>query len=173
MCEALMRWVTAVTLVASLAAAPTLLAQEEPSTAGVFERLEGVWSGSGTLFGRPAGFGMEWRLEWDRRIATLRFDNAFVAEDGARTPVLEAVAYYRARGGGEARGTWIDSRGEILALRFEAGDSTLTVHWEADTESGRTEYLLVEEDVLEVMDFVRSGDDWREFGRALYRRTAP
>lgn len=168
-----MKRVTLLTLAACLAAAHALLAQEAPSTARVFERLEGAWSGSGTLFGRPAGFEMEWRLEWDGRIATLRFNNAFVAEDGARTPVLEATAYYRAGSGGEERGTWIDSRGEILALRFEAGDSTLMVHWEADSESGRTEYRLAGDDVLEVLDLVRGGDDWREFGRASYRRATP
>lgn len=155
-----------------LIAAPALLAQEQAPVANVFERLQGVWAGSGTLFGRSASFGMEWRLEWEGRIATLRFDNGFVADDGGKTPVLEAVAYYGTASAEAGRGAWIDSRGEILALRFTAGESSLTVHWESESENGRTEYRFVEEDALEVLDEVRTDDEWRAFGRATYRRTA-
>lgn len=163
--------VAAVVALACPVAAPGRAAQDEVPVARVFERLEGCWLGSGTLFERPASFEMEWRLVWDRRIGILRFGNAFVAADGGRTGVLEAVGYYRTGGDAGGRGTWIDSRGEILALRFTAGDSALTVLWEADSESGRTEYLLRAEERLDVLDHVRVPDGWRRFGRATYRRS--
>lgn len=153
-------------------AAPAVFAQEAGPVPLVFERLEGSWTGSGSLFDRPAAFRMEWRLDWEGRVAALRFDNAFLAEDGRRTPVLEAAAYYLTASNGGGRGMWIDSRGEILALRYTADGTALTVHWEG-SERGRTAYRLVEKDLLEVRDYVRAGEEWRSFGQATYRRTPP
>lgn len=147
------------------AASPNQVAAQD--AAAVFERLEGTWAGSGTLFGRPAAFTMRWDVSGG--LASLRFTNALVEADGTETPVMSAAAVYRIDG--DAEGVWLDSRGERVELAWTVADGALVVDWRASAESGRTTYRPVDGDRVEVVDEVAADDGWRVFGNASHART--
>ena len=152
---------------------PALLSAGRAPDPGMIDRLIGAWEGEGELFGRPATFSMTWSRPLGEPFARLEFENRLIQADGTATPVLSAIAFYRAAGGDRLEGTWYDSRGEVLELRAVATDSTLVTDWTAAGERGRTTYRLTGPDRVEVRDEVRQGEAWRAFGRATYRRSGP
>lgn len=113
---------------------------------------------------------MQWRAQ--NGFAVLEFTNGFVDSIGNVTPTLRAAAVYRTDPS-SPEGVWLDSRGVRIELAWEASDSTLVVTWTAPTETGRTTYRVRSSGEVRVVDEVRSGDAWRTFGRAVYRRRAP
>lgn len=135
----------------------------------VFEILAGAWEGSGTLFGTPARFSMEWDIA--DGMARLRYTNALVDARGETTPVLTAFATYRTAG--PADGTWFDTRGQVLRLTSDQVDGALVVSWRAPDESGRTTYRPLEDGTVDVVDEVFGPDGWRAFGHAVYTRGSP
>ncbi len=146
----------------------TVPIEAQTLASSVFARLEGRWIGHGELFGRSAFFEMAWAREHDG-VATLRFANGFVGDDGQRTPVLDAVALYRVSPA-SPQAIWLDSRGAQVTIRWEASDSMLTAHWRTDSEKGRTEYLIVSDAEVRVTDHVHAESGWRQFGHATYSR---
>lgn len=133
----------------------------------VLATLEGSWEGEGELLGRPATFMMTWERALNGKFLRLDFRNAFADIDPVH-PVLESHAYYLL-GGPTLSGQWMDSRGVILSLRAEVVGSALVTHWTGE-ESGRTEYRVIDEDALEVIDYVRSEGEYHLFAKARYRR---
>ncbi len=134
---------------------------------GVLATLEGSWEGEGELLGRSATFAMTWERALNGRFLRLDFSNAFADTDPVQ-PVLESQAYYLL-GGPTLSGQWMDSRGVILSLRAEVVGPALVTEWTGD-ESGRTEYRVIDDDALEVIDSVLSGGEYHLFARARYRR---
>ena len=133
----------------------------------VFSLLEGEWHGEGMLMGRSAAYAMTWRH--DAGFAVLEFANSFVGTDGQATPVLNSVAVYRASEA-NPEAVWLDSRGERVEIRWESSDSSLIAHWANSSEEGRTTYRVRAGHELEVVDEVLSGDGWRTFGTARYKK---
>lgn len=143
--------------------------QQESTWPAVVDALEGEWDGSGTLFGSPASFTMSWQRSLGDRFLRLVFSNALTTDDGP-SPVLSAEAFYRPDDEGGLAGYWFDTRGETVTLRARVTDDRVVTDWQASSESGRTTYLVVDADTLEVIDEVRGADGWQEFGRATYTR---
>ena len=152
-----------------LAGAGSLTAQASTTQVTVFSQLSGDWQGQGSLMGRDAEFRMQWQVE--SGFAVLRFSNAFAGPDGT-TPVLTAVATYRTTPS-RPEAVWLDSRGVRIEIRWEATDSTLTAHWQAPDERGRTVYRVTSDQTAEVHDEVETPNGWRRFATARYRRTQP
>ena len=125
----------------------------------------GAWAGTGQLMGRDAAF----TLCLDRSVHDnlMRLDYRIQPANG---PAFLATAYYLFTPGGTAAGKWFDSRGVVFDVALVHADSTLTVTWTGQRESGRTEYRL-SEGRLEVRDFVNAGAVPREFARSIYART--
>ena len=163
----LARTVSLLLCIASLGAGPAISAS--PATE-VIERLIGSWEGEGKLFGRPARFSMSWSWTLGQQFVELRFENRLVQEDGTEQKVLEAVALYRVTDDGTLSGTWFDSRGQVVELNAAATADTLSTHWTADTEEGRTTYRVIDADTVEVEDHVLGEEGWRAFGSAVYRK---
>jgi hypothetical protein len=133
--------------------------------------LLGEWEGSGTLLGRPAEFRMEWELV-EPGFLRLSFTNSWIGADGVSTPVLSAQPTYLLNGP-SAIGVWLDDRPQRLTLEARITDSSLVVHWLAEKETGRTEYLVSGPDSVVVRDFVFSEESERMFAEASYRRVTP
>lgn len=150
-----------------------LIAQGAPPSdlPPVFEALEGRWSGSGTLLGRPASFQMTWEVRAGGFV-TLSLSNATVDSLGNATPILDAMAIYRARGR-SAVGVWMDSRPQSIQLTAQVTDSAVVTTWVAEAESGETVYRLLADGGVESIDRVRSGGDLQVFGRARYVESRP
>lgn len=140
------------------------------ATSSVLDSLEGCWVGSGVLLGRPASFGMSWEVE--ASFVYLIFTNAWIEEDGRPTPVLSARGTIR-RSEPPMVGVWIDDRPDRLWLEATVTDSSLVTHWRAETEEGRTEYVVRSPNVVRVHDIVFVDDGERTFGEATYQRAEP
>lgn len=139
------------------------VAPPDATVPAVLNALVGQWNGAGALFGRDTRFAMQWEPTLDGRFLELRYR--------FEGPVsMKARAYYLLGGGGELRGTWIDTRGEFFDLAAMATDSSLATEWTSSGETGRTIYRLVGPGAIEVCDFVRVDDGWRPFGAARYAR---
>jgi hypothetical protein len=134
--------------------------------APVFASLEGTWEGSGVLLGRPAVFEMRWESE-SPSFARLSFSNAWMDEEGARTPVLTSRAVYFVRGD-SALGVWLDDRPQRISLEAVLTDSTLVTSWSAESERGRTEYVVQSATMVVVRDFVIADGAERLFAEATY-----
>jgi len=133
----------------------------------VLATLEGRWKGEGELLDRPATFSMNWVKSLNGRYLRLEFGNAYTDVDPIEG-VLEAHAYYLL-GGTTLTGRWIDSRGMMLSIEAEIVDSTLVAHWSGE-ENGRTEYHVIDEDTVEVTDYVHVNGEYYPFAKARYQR---
>ena len=130
----------------------------------------GEWEGQGKLFGRDATFSMKWESVLGQQFVRLTFQNRMESEDGAAR-VLEAQALYKPTGPSAFEGTWFDSRGVVQPLRGSVEAEALTVLWGTpETEEGRTIYRLLDENRIEVEDFVLRDGEWSQFGSASYGR---
>lgn len=155
----------------SIAVPPVGVAQAPQAAVGlppVFYALEGAWEGTGVLLQRPAEFSMEWRLGPDNFVR-LSFSNAWVDEQGNRTPVLRSEAIYHVRGAA-AQGVWIDSRPQRIQLDAVVTDSSVVTSWRAERERGRTEYLVRSSSEVIVRDLVEVNGEFQVFGEARYTR---
>jgi hypothetical protein len=155
-----------------VALSPAAAAQEDSAggPATIFAKLEGQWIGSGVLLGRPAEFLMRWEIGTEGFVRLI-FSNAWVSEDGSRTPVLSSEATYLPNGS-SALGVWLDDRPQQLALHATLTDSTVVTSWTAGAEEGRTEYLARSGEVV-VFDIVYVDGSERRFAEATYRRIPP
>jgi hypothetical protein len=124
------------------------------------------------LMGRQAAFAMTWTPTDVPGVHTLAFSNAFVAEDGTRTPALGAHALYRAAADGTVSGVWFDTRGVRIELEGVADADRLRIEWAAPSEAGVTVYVWAGEGRVEVVDSVRAEGGMRQFGRAGYTRAS-
>jgi hypothetical protein len=168
------RLVFALACVAALS--PAAGAAQVPAGADVpalLARLEGDWTGEGTILGRPATVEMHWtpalagaflRLTWVSHIGA-----------GPQAVRFEGQAYYRRSGAGAARATWFDSSGQVRPIVVSAAGDALVAAWGTpETEVGETTYRLESATRVLVVDRVRQKDGtWREFGRSILSRTLP
>jgi len=134
----------------------------------VFSALEGAWDGTGTLLERAAEFRMEWSVGGGGFVH-LSFANAWVGEEGSRTPVLQSEATYLVRGS-TAQGVWIDTRPQRIQLAAIVTDSSVVTTWTAEAERGRTEHVVRSPDEVFVRDLVEADGEFRLFAEARYRR---
>lgn len=167
-----MRRLTSLSVAVALAGLSLAEAQQAPTslTAPPVAALLGEWQGTGTLLGQPAEFTMAWERRLGGRFLHLRFANAQIV-NGARRPIIEAEAFYRAVGPTELAGAWFDSRGAVLDLSGTVTDTSLVVEWVAPTERGRTVYRIVSDSLVETTDYVYGTDGPRVFGRGALRRS--
>lgn len=134
------------------------------------DRLIGAWHGEGKLFGADAVFSMTWERVLGGQFIRLTFENKLQRPNEAAR-VLQAQAFYKSAGVDRLEGTWFDSRGMVLPLEGSVAPASLTTLWGTPaTEQGRTVYRVVDEERVEVEDYVLKEGQWHEFGRATYRR---
>ncbi|HJQ40295.1 MAG TPA: hypothetical protein VKB93_24385 [Thermoanaerobaculia bacterium] len=136
-------------------------------------QLAGAWRGEGTIFGAASSSEMRWEPILGGKFVTLTWRNTWQGRDG-KPQVFEGFGVYKSLGDGKCEGWWFDSRGVSFPIAATFDGKLLTSQWgSADTESGRTTYRLVEDNLIEVIDFVRSKDgSWKEFARATLKRTS-
>ena len=137
----------------------------------VLASLAGDWLGEGELLGRPAVFRMSWSTDTDD-FAHLSFSNAWIDAGGSTTPVLRAEAVYLLRGA-TAVGVWVDDRPQRISLSAVLDHTSWITTWTAETESGRTEYVVRSDDTVVVRDFVTVEGTDRPCAEATYTRWPP
>lgn len=137
-----------------------------PGRDAFLSRLEGRWSGTGTVLGQPSKIEMEWSWTLGGQFFYLTFRNEMGSAD--KSMVFEGRAYYRAAGDGRYRGMWFDNSGMMRPIDAVRSGDALVARWgTAETEEGETTYLLAAAGRLDVTDRVKSKDGtWRTFGQS-------
>ena len=133
-------------------------------------KLEGEWSGEGTVLQMPARVQLTWEWTLDGRFLRLTFVNQM-----GSSRRFEGHAYYRPVGEGRYRGTWFDNSGMIRPIEASRVDESLVAKWgTAETELGETTYRLMPDGSMEIIDRVQGKDGtWRAFGRVVVKRLLP
>ncbi len=133
--------------------------------------LHGQWIGEGTTSGFLASQALTWKPALQGRFTALELHNTMSNEAG-ESFVFEGVAYYSATEAQEFTGIWVDSQGNIHPLKAVLKDTVLLADWGSEeTELGRSEYRLLPDERLEVVDSIRNKEgEWKEFGRAVLER---
>jgi hypothetical protein len=129
-------------------------------------RLEGRWSGTGTVLNQPSRIDTQWSWTLGGAFFHLTFHNEMGS--GTKITRFEGEAYYRAVGDGRYRGMWFDNSGMMRPIGAVRNADALVSRWGTpETEEGETTYALVGGGRLEITDRVKSKDGtWRTFGQS-------
>lgn len=130
----------------------------------------GEWEGEGELFEAPFEGDIVFEPALAGTFVRLRFESRMDRGSGFQ-PVMSSEAFYDVAADGVVTGGWFDTRGVQIRLEGTVDDRFLAIVWTAPTETGRTTYTLRDDGSMEVVDEVRGAEGWREFGRAVYRRS--
>lgn len=129
--------------------------------AGALSWLAGEWRGTGTMFGRPSEATLSVRPVLGGRFLELSY----------RAGPFEGRAFYSFVSGGRWRATWFDNRGVTFPIEAHEIERSLTSEWgSADSEQGRTVYLLRDNGELRVTDSVRRNGAYSEFASHVFTR---
>ena len=151
-----MRALSGIAAAAFLAAAPA--AAQDAST---LNWLIGEWRGTGTMFGNPSEATLSVRPVLGGRFLEL----------GYRAGGFEGRAMYHFIDGGRWRAQWFDNRGMSFPIEAFYIERSLTAEWgSAETEQGRTLYLLRPDGRLSVTDSVRRDGAYRVFSSHLFEK---
>lgn len=131
----------------------------------------GRWSGEGRSMGMDSKPMMTWESVLGDKFLRLYFRNEMKTAQG-KVEIFEGPAYYHSTAEGKFRGSWFDSGGAAHPINAVFEDHTLKAEWgTTETQLGRTNYRLINPDLIEIVDSVRLKDGtWREFSRTLLKR---
>lgn len=151
---------------ALLLAAPAATAQQPAppavqSPAATMSWLIGEWRGSGTMFGRPSEATLSVRPALGGRFIEFSY----------RAGGFEGRAFYGPTPGGGWRAQWFDNRGMSFPIEAREIERSLTSDWgSAETEQGRTVYLLQPDGRLSITDSVRRDGAYRDFATHILEK---
>lgn len=145
------------------------------ATAGhPLEYLHGTWEGTGRTSGMVSSVRFSWGPALGGKYTTLQIQNRMSGSEGQQF-LFEGIAYYLPASDADETsltGVWVDNRGDILPLRAALASGVLTAHWGSkETETGRSQYRLLDDGSLEAVDWVvNEAGEWQEFGHAILAR---
>jgi len=145
---------------------------EESGPHGLLEAFEGEWRSSDPAFGDPAQTEMQWSPTLDGKF--MRLDYRIDMRPDTENPAsFEGVAFYRLESKDELRAFWADNSGDLHPIRAERRDDGLHVEWGVDgAKQGRTLYELAAPDELQVTDWIKTEDGWRQFNHNVFTRAS-
>ena len=127
--------------------------------------LDGAWTGTGKLMGRPAEFD----ICWDSKTLPDLIRLEYRIRHG-ETTVFRAAGYYRTNNKG-ATGQWFDSRNVTFDIQIDIdGSESITSRWSGLRESGQTHYKMLGDSALVVSDYVTKDGSPVQFADARYKR---
>lgn len=137
----------------------------------LFQRLEGKWlSVSGHSDNRLEDT-MTWTSTLNGKFHLLKY-RIWLAQDTGEAVKFEGIAYYRSDDSRELDAFWADSSGDLHPIVAERSGDTLLSHWgQEGGKQGRSRYKLLAPDEIEVTDWIRVGDEWREFNRTIFKKS--
>ena len=115
---------------------------------------------------------MRWAPALNGKFFRLDYSVAVTREDGAAF-TFEGVAHYQLGEGAELSAYWADNSGDLHPIRAERDGDALIAHWGVEgAKQGRTRYELLPSGEIEVTDWIRTGDEWRQFNQNRFARQA-
>lgn len=127
-------------------------------------KICGLWHGTGILAGKPAKFEMHWKKQLNQNFLTLSFQNQ-VGES-----VYKAEAFYKSEND-KFTGHWFDNMGMVIQLSGILVADTFQIFWtNGKNENGKSKYVLLSENELQITDFRRNGNDYKVFAESKLKR---
>lgn len=139
-------------------------AQAGEATA-LLDSFEGRWISDGPAFGGEAESSMVWAPVFKEKFFRLDYRVAVMQEEGAPF-VFEGVAHYQLQEGSVLGAYWADNSGDLHPIRAERDGEALIAHWGVEgAKRGRTRYELLPSGAIEVTDWIRTDEGWRQFNQ--------
>lgn len=144
---------------------------QAPVAAPTLAWFHGAWSGSGTIFGRPATMTMAVAPGLLGK-ATLLTYTVDVAATGSQPHFqFEGRGVYRVADDGRVTGHWSDSQGNFHPIGGRIEGRSLTVNWgDPRTELGRSIYAVGDDGMLTMTDATISAGAPRIFATGRFTR---
>lgn len=143
----------------------------EEATA-LIDKFEGRWTSDGPAFGGAAQSVMIWAPTLKDKFFRLDYSVAVTRDDGASF-TFEGVAHYRFGEGETLSAYWADNSGDLHPIRAERDGDALIAHWGVDgAKQGRTRYELLSSARMQVIDWIKTEDGWRQFNQNQFNKAA-
>lgn len=143
----------------------------EETKTPLLAQFEGAWVSNGDAFGAPATTTMRWAKTLDGKFMRLEYRIEMTPTEGGPSR-FEGTAYYQLTDGNSVRAFWADNAGSLHPVTATIEGAALVAFWgrEEEGERGRSRYELLPSGDVEVTDWVKAGDDWRQFNHNVFNR---
>lgn len=142
----------------------------------IFSALLGSWQAEGNRFGAPSTSDMRWiDAELGGKFLRLEYQINRTTPDGPKS-IFSGIAYYQKpasplTASDKINAFWADTNGNLHPISAMVEDNALSSNWGTpDTEQGRTRYQLTVRGTVEVTDWVKTPDGWRQFNHTVFTR---
>ncbi len=143
------------------------------STSALLAQFKGEWRSDGSAFGGAAESEMIWAPALNGKFFRLDYRVAVTRDDGAAF-TFEGVAHYRLANDETLTAYWADNSGDLHPIRAEREGDALLSHWGVEGgKQGRTRYALLPTGEIEVTDWIKTTDGWRQFNQNQFTKQAP
>lgn len=140
--------------------------------AGLLDRFEGEWTSNGPAFGGEAASTMIWAPTLNTKFFRLDYSVAVTREDGAGF-AFKGIAHYQLGDEESLSAYWADNSGDLHPIHAERDGDALVAHWGVDgAKQGRTRYELLPSGEIDVTDWIRTTEGWRQFNRNRFVKRA-
>jgi len=132
-------------------------------------KFQGEWNSDDNAFGQSARSTMVWSPDLNDHF--MRLEYKIVMGTGGKNSIFQGTAYYKPLGKTEYVAFWADNRGELHPIKATVDGNALVSIWGVEGKKlGRTRYELQDKDHLSVTDWIKKGDDWRQFNYNVFTR---
>ena len=133
-----------------------------------FLQFMGEWRSNGDSFGVPAESVMTWSPALDGRF--VRLDYRIELRPGPdQTSLFQGIAYYKVQDGDISIAFWADNTGDLHPISAERDERALVAFWGVEGgKQGRTRYDLTAPDKMEVTDWIKTPEGWRQFNHTVF-----
>ncbi len=136
-------------------------------------KFYGEWQSDGDAFGQQAKSTMIWKTAMDGKFTQLDYKIQLLHGDEDRFSVFAGVAYYKRLDYDSFKGFWADNSGDLHPITAKFAGSTLLSVWgDEDTKLGQTEYELISDSTINVTDWIRTANGWKQFNENIFHRIA-
>ncbi|GJL91154.1 hypothetical protein [Hyphococcus sp.] len=151
----------------------SLQAARAEGPSGLLAQFEGHWMSEGPAFGGAAKSEMIWTPALNGKFFRLEYRVAVTRDDGAAF-TFEGIAHYRLANDEPLTAYWADNSGDLHPIRAEREGDALVAHWGVEgAKQGRTRYELLPAGEIEVTDWIKTADGWRQFNQNQFAKQAP
>jgi hypothetical protein len=142
---------------------------DDPS---LLSKFQGEWASNGDAFGKPAKSTMVWSSTLNSKFIHLDYKISMGTPD--KPSIFQGVAYYKSNNDGTYTAFWADNTGDLHPITATVDGNALTSIWGVEgAKLGRTRYELLDQDRLSITDWIKIGDDWRQFNMNVFTHVAP
>lgn len=158
-------------LIIKLAGLFLIFTQASIAEESQFKAFLGEWASDGAAFGQKAHSTMKWTDTLDGAFIRLEYQINMENSEGKKSR-FEGVAHYKVSNSPSIKGYWADNTGDLHPISAVFEGTGLMAHWGVEGgKQGRTRYNLVSADTIDVTDWIKTADGWKQFNHNSFKRS--